>query len=140
MLGGIGEMWQNNGERKFNGNLNFLSPFEFSLSKIWISVRQSGGGRYYGSGKIGLIGGENEFFFKPTSRKVLPTFQTYGLVGVHFAQTVGDPVCWPNANMEGHICLQPRHWCSACCRRDSLVQVPQSVIPEHCARMLGIRV
>ena len=27
MLGGIGEMWQNNGERKFNGN---LSLFDYS--------------------------------------------------------------------------------------------------------------
>ena len=30
------------------------------------------------------------FFFLPTSRKVLPTFQTFCPVGVHFAQMVVD--------------------------------------------------
>ena len=34
------------------------------------------------------IGGAHEIFFLPTSRKVLPTIQTFCPVGAHFAQTV----------------------------------------------------
>ena len=46
---------------------------------------------------------------------------------------LGDSSCWPNAIIEGHICLQPRRWYPACCSRDSLAMVPPSVIPEHYA-------
>ena len=37
------------------------------------------------------------------------------------------------ANIEGHICLQPRNWHPACCQRDSDISTMlQSIIPEHC--------
>ena len=31
-----------------------------------------------------------------------------------FTLMYGDPDCCPKANIEGHICLQPRHWYQAC--------------------------